>query len=105
MWPAQDKPIRVAKGSCIDKELRFLNSDRTAQDITDVIFSIVEPFRPVLMGIVITKTDPANGKAIMHVPHEVVDELATGNVNHFRISRTYPDGCVKNTPQIWINVI
>lgn len=99
------EPIRVTRGSCVDKAIRFLNGDRSAQDITDVVLSIADATPADLSGAILAKTDPANGEAHLHVPYEVVARLGMGNVNRFRISRLFLDGCVKTSPEIWICVL
>ena len=95
----------MTRGSCVDKAIRFLNGDHSEEDITGVVLSIVDAAPAELSGAVLTKTNPVHGEAHLHVPHEVVARLRMGNVNRFRISRLFLDGCIKTSPEIWICVV
>lgn len=101
-------PEEFTKGSCIDLDLVFKGDDGTVDDITDDTFTLGET-KPASVfadaGATLTKTDPTAGTVRLHVPKRTAETLGMGNVNWVRVIRTFLDGCIDTTEQIWIKIL
>lgn len=100
-------PVEFTKTSCIDIDLVFKGDDGSVDDITDDTFTLGET-KPASVfsaaGATLTKTDPLNGTVRLHVPERTPETLGMGNLNWVRVIRTFLDGCIDTTEQIWIKI-
>ncbi|WP_173931885.1 hypothetical protein [Chelativorans sp. Marseille-P2723] len=100
---SKSSPVQVTYGSCIDFDLVFRDENGDPEDLTNQTFTVhsANPESPFAEAVLI-KTDPVNGTVHFHLPKEAAAQLNLGNLNYLRIARTFPDGCVKTTDEIWI---
>lgn len=102
----QYDPVTIAKSSCLDLDLIFKDSSGAVEDITDDTFTIGDALPlDVFVGAEIRKIDPLAGLVRLHLDERLPETLYTGNVNWFRINRTFVGGCVDMTEQIYVRVV
>lgn len=97
--------IEVTKGSCIDFDMTYTDENGTAENITSDTFTVIDYWPDILANAVITKPDPTNGVAHLHLEDNFAASLNMGSANRFRVSRVTAAGHTDNTEIIWINVL